>query len=272
MDWTKLDLFQASVIKKEVDLVFDKLEELNQPGFEGARNQLLISIQNRIQELENFYLRNQDDDRASLFEKERLRLRQAIQPYLSFISRDNRSLAASEHNDRSLSTSATGTRMNNLDRNSLTQSVKMTLKSSAISVSNRSSASQSASKKATPSVSNIYAWEDGSVKPQRKEIYLEDFCYHPSTTPGFYNRMVAEDESKDLVISDKFIDFQIVLTQEEITTLAARKKAEKPDIKLAKSQAAATSVHLSTPYVDPKRIINDMLRPGHPDRWVQPLN
>jgi hypothetical protein len=130
--------------------------------------------------------------------------------------------------------------------------------------SNRSVVSSS-SKKIQP----IYSWEEKSDKIARDEIVIDGISFVPTTMPGFYGRQFEDGESEGF-LSDRFIDFQIILTQEEVTTLAARRKAEKQDVKLVKNLAAATSVHTATPYFESKRVVQDMLRPGQPDRWIHP--
>jgi hypothetical protein len=37
---------------------------------------------------------------------------------------------------------------------------------------------------------------------------------------------------------------------------------------MAAAKSAPQSLHSSTPYVDPRRIYKDHLRPNNPDRWI----
>ena len=58
-EWQTLDLSKASVVIKEVDQVINYLN--NSVGSTSSdRNQLLESIQQRIQELEHFFAENND--------------------------------------------------------------------------------------------------------------------------------------------------------------------------------------------------------------------
>ena len=57
MDWQKLDLAKASVLKREVDVVLQRLYDTN-PEINKAK--LCSSVQYRIQELENFCAKNGD--------------------------------------------------------------------------------------------------------------------------------------------------------------------------------------------------------------------
>lgn len=276
MDWQRLDLAQVSLIKKEVDLVIQRLNDLASastldPDANNAKYYLINAVQARIVELDNFYLSNSDDERATLFEKERLRLRKAIQPYLSIPSA-NRSVAT-EGNDKTVSTGSVQksqpsvSNSQNNNNNSAPPTVK-TMRSSNNSIANKSMFSQSVSKKSqTGSSQQIYAWEDRSEKHIRQEFYVDNFAFEPSSTPGFYNRKYGDEEEPPT--SDKFIDFQIVLTHEEMTALAARKKSERADVKLVKNQAAQSSIQATAPYIDSKRIMKEMLRSGtHPDKWM----
>ena len=51
-----------------------------------------------------------------------------------------------------------------------------------------------------------------------------------------------------------------------MTTLAARKKSAATRMSTMKGTPA--SLHSSTPYIDPRRVHRDMLRPTNPDKWV----
>lgn len=57
MDWQKLDLAKASVLKREVDVALQRIYD-NNP--ETNKSKLCSAIQYRIQELENFCAKNSD--------------------------------------------------------------------------------------------------------------------------------------------------------------------------------------------------------------------
>ncbi|RYG70420.1 hypothetical protein EON64_00205 [archaeon] len=278
MEWQKLELSKASLVKKEVDTVLSRLAEIATNLGDIDRSALVSTVQNRIQELENFYLKHSDDERAILFEKERLRLRKGLQPFYGSSSKDNRSVSASETFERSVHD--TGSAIKLQDKLSVSQLSRTNsrLHNSAVK-SPRSALWDAAgtSGKGTPGKSTkagslspgqIYAWEERSEKPlPRDSMDLNGVTFDPSPVTGLYSRHMTRGEEAELM-SDRFIDVQIVLTQEELATLAARKKAHKPQTKLFKNQAASSSVHTAVPYIDPSRIKRDMLRPGHPDRWL----
>lgn len=57
MDWQKLDLSKASVLKREVDVALQKMYDTNP---EVSKAKLCSAVQYRIQELENFCASNGD--------------------------------------------------------------------------------------------------------------------------------------------------------------------------------------------------------------------
>lgn len=56
-------------------------EDLANSGDAGALSSLRSSIETRIDALEAFYIRSSDDERAVLFEKQRLKLRKLLHEY-----------------------------------------------------------------------------------------------------------------------------------------------------------------------------------------------
>ena len=68
--------------------------------------------------------------------------------------------------------------------------------------------------------------------------------------------------------SVRYIDFQIVLTSDELQAVAARRKAVRADVKHYKQTFSAKNVHAATPYVDPKRI--NVFRQDTPEKWIDP--
>lgn len=89
-------------------------------------------------------------------------------------------------------------------------------------------------------------------------LNIDGVWFKPAKYDGFYCR---EDYDERNALST-FVDLQIVLTQDELTVLAARKRAVKADLKNEKNSASATSVISSTPYIEPSRVQKEMLRPG----------
>mmetsp|Transcript_1758 Transcript_1758/g.1767 ORF Transcript_1758/g.1767 Transcript_1758/m.1767 type:complete len:389 (+) Transcript_1758:35-1201(+) len=82
MEWSKLDLKKASVLRKEVDNALRLITQAVEKDDQNTLELLIQSIKLRSNEIEEFYAQNEDDDRAILFEKQRLRLRRSIQGLL----------------------------------------------------------------------------------------------------------------------------------------------------------------------------------------------
>lgn len=286
MDWQKLDLTKASLVKKEVDQVTARLlEASSNPAVPPPSPMFIASIQNRISELEQFYLTYGDDERAILFEKERLRLRKAIQPFYTSTSnstvtggagQDTRSVnSAARHQSMNMGNSinAGGSQAAAMQANASynmqgasTVVMKSSRTSGNASVSNKSQTSRKSSSQQQQQA--MYSWEDrAEQRAPREEMIVDGISFLPTPAQGLYARDMTRDEA-DYLLQDKYVDFQVILTQEEMTILAARKKAEKMDAKLGKSVAASNSVHNAIPYVDRKRIVQDMFRPDNPDKWI----
>jgi len=312
MEFHKLDLSKALIIKREVDIVLQKLAlynnninfstvnsiNSNNTSIGGVtnslnnnnnneinKNKLYNSIQIRVYELDQFCEQYYDDERIILFEKEKLRLRKALQ----LRSTDERSVSGS--NPTSLAGTSIQSRPNTIDtlnastatagtshiKNSSSQArtyqqpsnntVLPSTVNKSIYSSNNFSLNNTSVIKSTPS---IYAWEDGNNIKKRENIEMNGLVYKPTRELGFYSVGNSQDLSFG---NDRYIDFQIILTDEELTTLAARTKASRviiPSHITDHSKSVATSVHTSTPYIDPKRIFRDMLRPNNPDKWLHP--
>lgn len=65
VNWQKLDLTKASLVKKEVDYVLATLEDsLVNDSFSnnGRSNPMVDAIRQRIEELENFYIQHNDGE------------------------------------------------------------------------------------------------------------------------------------------------------------------------------------------------------------------
>jgi hypothetical protein len=117
----------------------------------------------------------------------------------------------------------------------------------------------------------IYAWEGGNNQSQRSPVELNGVVFLPSKQNGFYSRQDTLTPGLDTTpLPEKYVDFQIILTEEELTTLANRKKTIMSRVGhgFSLKTAADASLHISTPYVDPRRIHKDLLRPVNPDKWI----
>ena len=156
-----------------------------------------------------------------------------------------------------------------------------------------------------PPTESIYEWETkGNSDPvPKKRLFLDGSSYCPTSQPGMYIREIREEThprnqeeeedewspdglpnvqansgvvlgavsgvvgSEDLL--DDYVDFQIVLTAEEMSALISRRRiTSRPDIQLAKSQLVSNNVHISTPFVDQSRVMKAHLRPDNPEKWM----
>ena len=121
----------------------------------------------------------------------------------------------------------------------------------------------------------IYNWESDSAKVDRKELIIGKNKFVPSNFNSIYTTL-PEGNSKDNneQLCSQYVDFQVVLTKEEMEVLAARRKklyisatANAQNLSsinctnkaVHKSHAASMSLHKSTPYIDPKRIQRELL-------------
>eukprot|EP01038_Epipyxis_sp_PR26KG_P006784 gene6784-9293_t len=123
--------------------------------------------------------------------------------------------------------------------------------------------------KKSPSRAPIYSWEEGN-KLQRQTITVDRAQFYPTKVQGLYTRLPQDEEEEAKLSANNtnnlFVDFQIVLTPEELITLAARKKAFRADAQLHKNKAVSGSPMVSTPYIDPHRVLQ--LRPTNSDKWI----
>ena len=81
MQWQRLDIRKASILKKQVYLGLAALKTAANEGDAQTRGALVQSFLVQIDEIEEFRSMNDSDERSILFERERLRLRKAVQEY-----------------------------------------------------------------------------------------------------------------------------------------------------------------------------------------------
>ena len=81
IQWIRLDIKKASNVAKEVDDVLKLYTSTIELGDRKKIHALQKTIEDRIYELEDFETAHDDDERHVLFDKQRLRLRRALQQY-----------------------------------------------------------------------------------------------------------------------------------------------------------------------------------------------
>jgi len=60
MEWTKLELRKASVLRKEVDLAIRLIQQAVENDDQSGLDDLMESIKQRIHEIEEFYAENDE--------------------------------------------------------------------------------------------------------------------------------------------------------------------------------------------------------------------
>jgi len=215
--WSTLDINRFATLKKECD---DALIILNEAD-EEQKGILSLSLQEMIDELESFCIKYGDDERIVLFYKQKFRLRMAAQNIavmgLSVTRSLNQPSSPRDNNissprDRSTSPQRTGSLdIYDKDTRFVDYNTNTTIRF------NTTTFSDSPQKK---SQKPIYAWELDDTIPIRQRIRLEGAQFYPSSTPGVYMR--EDPLPREVVQEDKFIDIQVVLSEEEFTTLVSR--------------------------------------------------
>jgi len=133
-------------------------------------------------------------------------------------------------------------------------------------------ASGLATKKTSPAP--IYKWEGNNGKSERSEIVIGEKTFVPSNYNAIYTASGKSKDMGDELLSQEFVDFQIILNKEEMEVLAARRKKlhltstasaqnlssiNGVDKAIHKSHVASMSLSKSTPYVDSRRIQSELL-------------
>lgn len=254
-NWTPLDIGKAPVLKKEVDLALLALHNSISEGDSARRDQILSAFQIRIDELDEFHAQYYSHEFVMLFEKERLRLRKAVQEATSNIPTTHRAPTNSSLRAPSGTPSTKGFAGKSAD-NSFKKS-----ESYDLGLSER---------KKTPVKINFGAdessFERGRAAIERGAITVDGNDFVPCEEAGVY---VADFEHLDLNHSSDYIDLQIVLNDHELTLLASRlHKLNNPEQSDFKNKLAASSSFHNTPYIDKSRLLKDLYRPVQPDKWT----
>ena len=275
MEWQKLDIRKASVLKKQVDLGLQALKTAIGERDTARRSSLIQSFLVQIDEIEEFRSMNDSDERSILFERERLRLRKAVQENAAPVG----AAASQSQSAGSLTARKSLAAQRNPDGSYKNTAGVSFDEEGAESPTSRSQRGGSSPGKEPTAPANIYAWENGNVKkPKRRPIAIEGTVFAPSETDGVYvkddesaqEELAAAEESKTPAdTQDKYIDMYFVLTAEEVSTLASRLQHNKShDKQIFKNAGSAAGVQHTTPYVDNARIQNMLYRETHKERWT----
>lgn len=240
------------------------------------------------------------DDRAILFEKQRLRLKRATQG----LQPSSPQKSAQPSPPKQAAASA--------NQSPVVQSKPQRQKSPGANSHAGSSISRKSGKKlpkraSEPTLEPIYPWEMGEghsnheadshsqyYHPEvfRDRIYTEEYgAFIPTDTHGLYMREEAggifrggdeeEDEFMGAGLPDYYVDFQVILSPAEFDAYITRKSIEDKKQKPAAANSSAARYQdktckespfllTQTPYVDPKRVLDELYRPAQPQKWVDP--
>ena len=217
------------------------MEEAVTNGQTSRLDDLAPSLRAHVNLINEFQLQHNDDDRTVLFEKERRRLQQAMQ--LANISLTH------QH------TTAQGAKPSSMILGDINTEVTQTPSATKV-------------KKSGGRPAPLYAWELAEVEGiEREPITNEHGTFLPTTTKGIYNK-VGEDD-----VGTRHIDFQVVLTPDELMTIVSRQRAIRVEQihrqrLTVKRKESRLGIMASSPYLDSKRVLKDIYRHDHPDKWT----
>jgi hypothetical protein len=284
----------------------------------AKKNALLSSFASEVDAIEDFRAANDSDERSILFERERLRLRKAIQESSAAQATGASSAPANPSHvftgAAQMAAFSTPSQASGFDnRFTATKMGQSGISTPAAparapEVTARGAAANASLNNPSPSKNDgtmagqygaevlshnptkkIYAWEKGQTSEVRRPIIVEGAKFLPAEEVGMYIRDEtigvgrgggssaggdgASSESKSANAngtgSKQHIDMFIVLTADEVNILASRLQHRKASDKaLFKNQGASKGVQHSTPFIDQARIQEQLLRPDHPDKWI----
>ena len=267
MEWGALDIRKASVLKKEVDLALLSLEQAKEDV--GRRTQLLKAFQLRVDELEEFRSQYDSDERSILFEKERLRLRKAVQDATYTTSATPSAATPGPGSSTTGRKSGTSGGGGGGGMTGVVKRISFNKTPAARRPKSREGSAGIVEASALPSKTpaKIYDWEDegkaGAAEPRM--ISVDGNVFAPCREPGMY---VSAREELDPSAAEEFIDIQVVLSKHEVALLASRiHKQSDPQSSHFKSQISSGSVHHNTPFVDQSKLLKDLYRPDQREKW-----
>lgn len=262
MEWQRLDIRKASILKKQVDLGLGALKTAVNDGDANTRSALIQSFLVQIDEIEEFRSMNDSDERSILFERERLRLRKAVQEYSAQSAGGGTPSGSKQPFSGSSSSGKKGSTMGSDKKgvsfttlDDLSESPRK--KEGGIHVASGSPASPS----------HIYGWETEKKVLKRTPIAIEGTVFAPAEEVGVYVKD-GEDPTEETKSDEKFLDMYFVLTADEVSVLASRIQKKSEDKAHLKSQASACGVQHSTPFVDSARIESMLYRQTEKEKWT----
>lgn len=232
-----------------------------------ARIELYRStFESRIDELEDFYLDHEDDERSILFEKQRLRLRRALTlAHEALSSRQSAHQFSRKRGDTDNSHSLRELTTSMLD-NADVADMKM-----PSTGANPSRTPNSPKTKGAPKL--LYSWEvhpgAASLPRDRKTIEMGNAVFEATDTPGVYAA------ATDVTSTCAYIDVDFILTEVEYEQLIVIRRAQ--NYQKVKRQwqhhRVQTSPYINSalPYVDASRIEAAIFHPPRKDSRNRPV-
>jgi len=253
---------------------------------QGLLEALYTRIQNRIEELEDFYVDNDADERSLLFEKQRMALRRLLHVYC----------VNSEAKSRKAANAASQQSVKKNNRKALALAKSQSLSSSKDDDDESVKLSYSTRKKVDKSIGTlesvkpIYSWEKKQDDGDDSQVSLDPF-EQPMVTFDIvlteqefftYTSRLREYSVKQRAkkvryyVSQKPLVSRIVLVadccsmlwvhfQAEIAHASRRKRiAEQKKFEMSKN----ASLQASGPYLDPQRLARSLRRSPQKKQWM----
>lgn len=274
MSFTRpIDIRKAAGLAKEVDLSISQLAKAIGDGDTSLRNRLVSSMSNLIEELEDFRNEYETDERAILFEKERLRLRRAVQDAANAAaapptpSSSSSFAAAAVPGVPSSSSAVAAASSTPMTKASKAKAGAEELSPRGLSLSALKTDGEK--KRISSGAKASLHFEETKSSGVRGKITVDGTVFAPCVEPGMYvNDQLGEI---DAATPEAFIDLQIVLNEAEMRVLASRlQQRRNPVVKDIKNALSSSSSLLATPYVDQSRLLKDLYRPVQSDKWTSP--
>ena len=115
----------------------------------------------------------------------------------------------------------------------------------------------------------IYAWELKNLeKVERSTISNEYGTFLPSLKAGIYTSVGDTTE-----VHARHVDFQVVLTEDEMMTIISRQKALRQEALhrqrfTERRKENRLGLMASSPYIDKRRVHREIYRHDNPEKWT----
>jgi len=279
--WIPLDITRGPSLPREADKVVRMHKSLlakferatsreDKENLLDALEALRASIENRIEELEEFYLQHDSDERAILFEKQRLKLRRLLH------SDSVKSKASIANNSPAPARSAGKPPL---------PPAPETPKKTGSAQKKRSGHKKKKSSNKSPSMAGkSYEREprlcystNKSPKVRFQELLMESRAKMKSRVEPIYswekNHVGEKAAHQAKVQLFGPVEFQLRLTEREFYKFCSKRREQaallrhkKRNVKFTKKECEF--LQMQGPYVDPTRILNSIYRSPDKSKWM----